>query len=188
MAISINQLRNGQTLLVDREVYQVIDLQHVKPGKGAAFVRTKLKNLRTEALIERTFKGDERIEEAFIEERKLQFLYSTKDLYSFLDQQTFEEIQLDREKIEEIALFLKEDQGVSAFFYRDQILNISLPNFVELEVKQTEPGIRGDTAKGGEKPAVLETGLTIQVPLFVNEGDRIKIDTRTTKYVERIMK
>jgi len=181
-------LKNGQTLLIDGEVCQVIDLQHVKPGKGAAFVRTKLKNLKTEALIERTFKGDEKIEEAFIEERRLQFLYSTKDLYSFLDQQTFEEIQLDREKIEEITLFLKEDQGVSAFFYKDQILNISLPNFVELEVRRTEPGIRGDTAKGGEKPATLETGLTIQVPLFVNEGDRIKIDTRKVKYVERIMK
>ncbi len=188
MAISINQLRNGQTLLVDGEVWQVVDFQHVKPGKGAAFVRTKLKNLKTDALVERTFKGDERIEEAFIEEKRFQFLYSTKDFYSFLDQQTFEEIQLEREKIEEIILFLKENQEISAFFYKDQILNISLPNFVELEVKRTEPGIRGDTAKGGEKPAVLETGLVIQVPLFVNEGDRIKIDTRTVKYVERVMK
>lgn len=186
MAISINQLRNGLTILLDGEVYQVIDFQHVKPGKGAAFVRTKLKNLKTQALIERTFKGDEKIEEAFIEEKRLQFLFKDSNFYNFLDQESFEQIQLDKEKIGEMSLFLKENQQVSAFFYKDEILNIDLPNFVELEVKRTEPGIRGDTAKLGTKPAVLETGLVVQVPLFINVGDKVKIDTRKREYVERV--
>jgi len=163
-----------------------MEFQHVKPGKGAAFVRTKLKNLKTQNLVEKTFKGDEKIEEAFIEERKLQFSYKDSDFYNFLDQDTFEQIQLDKERIGKLSLFLKENQEVTALFYKGEILNINLPNFVELEVKQTEPGIRGDTAKGGIKPAVLETGLIIQVPLFINIGDKIKIDTRTCEYLERV--
>jgi elongation factor P len=186
VALSINQLRNGLTILVDGEVHQVIEFQHIKPGKGAAFVRTKLKNLKTGSLVERTFKGDERIEEAFVEEKKLQFLFKDSHFYNFLDGDSFEQIQLDKEKIGQLSLFLKENQGVSAFFYKGEILNISLPNFVELEVKQTEPGIRGDTAKSGTKPAVLETGLVVQVPLFINVGDKIKIDTRKGEYVERL--
>jgi len=186
VAISINQLKNGLTIQLEGEIYQVAEFQHVKPGKGAAFVRTKLKNLKTQGLIERTFKGDERIEEAFIEEKKLQFIFKDSDFYNFLDQDNFEQIQFDKKKIGDVSLFLKENQEVTAFFYKDEILNISLPNFVELEVTHTEPGIRGDTAKGGTKPAKFETGLIIQVPLFVNIGDRIKIDTRTGEYVERV--
>lgn len=186
MPISINQLKNGLTIRVNGEIYQVMEFQHVKPGKGAAFVRTKLKNLKTQGLTERTFKGDERIEEAFVEERRLQFTYRDSEFYNFLDQDSFEQIQLDKGRIGKMSLFLKENQEVIAFSYKGEILNINLPNFVDLEVKQTEPGIRGDTAKGGEKSATLETGLVVGVPLFINVGDRIKIDTRTGEYVERV--
>lgn len=163
-----------------------METQHVKPGKGAAFVRVKLRNLKIGTVQERTFRGDEKIQEAFVDERKLQYHYNSAHLYHFMDQDNFEEIAIPEEIVGEKSKFLKDNLEISAYFYKDDILNISLPNFIEVKITHTEPGIKGDTAKSGTKPAAIETGATIQVPLFVNVGDSIKVDTRTGTYVERI--
>lgn len=185
MPISINQFKSGLTILVDGVVYQVVEFQHVKPGKGAAFVRTKLKNLENGSLVEMTFRGEEKLEEAFIEERKLQYLYQRNDLYYFMDQNNFEEITLNKEMLADKVKFLKDNLDVIAYFYKGRALNINLPNFIDFKIIHTEPGIKGDTAKSGTKPAQIETGATIQVPLFINSGDTVKIDTRTGEYIER---
>lgn len=186
MALSINEIKNGLTILVDGDVYMVIDFQHVKPGKGAAFVRTKLRNLRNNNVLERTFRGDEKIEEAFIEERKLQYQYSSGDMYHFMDQDNYEEISIAKESMADKIKFLKDNLEVNAYYYKDEILYVSLPNFIEVKIIHTEPGIKGDTAKSGTKPATIDTGATIQVPLFIDTGDFIKVDTRTGSYVERV--
>lgn len=186
MTISINQLKNGLTILLNGEVYTVVDYEHVKPGKGAAFVRTKLKNLRTSLMLEKTFKADDKLEEAFVEEKTLQFLYSQADMYYFMDMQSYEEISLNKDILGETIKFLKDNLVVTGYFYKGSLLNINVPNFVELKVIETEPGVKGDTAKGGSKPAKLETGLVVDVPLFVSVGDTLKIDTRNLSYVERI--
>lgn len=185
MAVSINEIKSGLTLLVDGEIYQVIEFQHVKPGKGTAFVRVKLRNLKNSNVQEKTFRGDEKIEEAFIEERQMQYLYSSADLYHFMDQNNYEEITLPQEAIGDKAKFLKDNLEVEAYFYKGEIMNVSLPNFIEVNITHTEPGIKGDTAKSGTKPAVIETGAIIQVPLFINIGDRIKVDTRSGTYIEK---
>lgn len=186
MAVSINEIKSGLTLLVDGEVYQVIEFQHVKPGKGTAFVRVKLRNLKNSNVQEKTFRGDEKIEEAFIEEKQMQYLYKSGDLYHFMDQNNFEEITLPKVAIGDKAKFLKDNLEVQAYFYKDQIMNVSLPNFIQVNVTHTEPGIKGDTAKSGTKPAEIETGAVMQVPLFINIGDRIKVDTRSGTYIERV--
>lgn len=186
MAFSINEIKSGLTIVVDGEVYMVIETQHVKPGKGAAFVRAKMRNLKNSNVQERTFRGDEKIEPAFIEERKLQYLYSSADIYNFMDQDNFEEVTISKENIGDKTKFLKDNIDVTAYYYKDDILNINLPNFVEVTVTHTEQGIKGDTAKSGTKPAEIETGATIQVPLFININDKIKVDTRTAEYVERV--
>ncbi|MDP2938866.1 MAG: elongation factor P [Candidatus Omnitrophota bacterium] len=186
MALSINQLKGGLTILMDGEVYMLTEYQHVKPGKGAAFVRTKLKNLKTENLIEKTFKSDDKIEEAFVEERKAVFQYRAGDLFHFMEQEGFEEVAVSKDNLKEAIKFLKDNLEVSLFFFKNQFLKINLPNFIDFEIKETEPGIKGDTAKSGTKPAKIETGAVVQVPLFVNIGDRIKLDIRTGQYVERI--
>lgn len=186
MAASINEIKSGLTILVDAGVYQVLEVQPVKPGKGAAFVRTKLRNLKTNNIQEVTFRGDERIEEAFIEERRLHYLYQGGGVYHFMDQENFEEIAVPQERLGDKIKFLKDNLEVMAYFYKQEILNINLPNFIEVKVQHTEPGIKGDTAKSGTKPARIETGAVVQVPLFINVGDKIKIDTRTQEYVERV--
>ncbi|MBU1999112.1 MAG: elongation factor P [Candidatus Omnitrophota bacterium] len=185
MALAINEVKNGLTVFVEGDVYIIIDFQHVKPGKGAAFVRVKLRNLKNDNVQEKTFRGDDKIEEAYVEERKLQFLYLSDDIYQFMDQENYEEVGISRESIDEKAKFLKDNLDVIALQYKDQILTVNLPNFVEYNIVHTEPGIKGDTAKSGTKSAEIETGAIIQVPLFVNEGDRIKVDTRTGGYIER---
>lgn len=186
MPLSINDLKVGLTILLDGQVYQVIEVEHVKPGKGSAFARTKLKNVKTSSLIERTFKGDEEIEEAFVEEKKFQYLYKTGDTYHFMNLETFEEISLTEDILKDRVLFLKENLEVVALMYKSEILNINLPNFMELEVVYTEEAVKGDTVKQGTKPATLETGAVIRVPLFIKKGDIIKVDTRTKEYIERL--
>jgi elongation factor P len=186
VALSINEIKSGVTVLVDGEVHIVIETQHVKPGKGAAFVRVKLRNLKNSSIQERTFRGDEKIEEAFVEERRLQYLYASGNLFHFMDQDNFEEITVSQDNLGDKNKFLKDNLDVTGYFYKNESLNINLPNFIEFEVVHTEPGIKGDTAKSGTKPAQIETGATVQVPLFINVGDKIKIDTRTGEYVERV--
>jgi elongation factor P len=186
VALSINEVKNGLTILVDGEIYVIVEFHHVKPGKGAAFVRVKCRNLRTQNIQEKTFRGDEKIEEAYIEERKLQYQYKSGDTYHFMDQETFEDITINEESIGEKSKFLKDNLEAVAFFYKNEVLNVNLPNFIEFEITHTEPGIKGDTAKSGTKPATIDTGATIQVPLFIDIGDRIKVDTRSGSYVERI--
>jgi elongation factor P len=185
VALSINEIKSGVTVLVDGEVYMVIETQHVKPGKGAAFVRAKMRNLKDSSIQERTFRGDEKIDEAFIEERKLQYQYTSADMYHFMDQENFEDIAISEEVLAEKKKFLKDNLEVTGYFYKNETLNINLPNFIIFEVRHSEPGIKGDTAKSGTKPAEIETGATVQVPLFINPGDRIKVDTRNGEYVER---
>lgn len=186
MALSINEMKSGLTILVDGQVYMISETQHVKPGKGAAFVRVKIRHLKTGNIQERTFRGDEKIEEAFVEERKLQFQYSSGDMFHFMDQENYEEIAVSQDDIGEKKDFLKDNLEISGYFYKGETLNIALPNFIEVKITHTEPGIKGDTAKSGTKPAQLETGAMVQVPLFIDEGDMIKVDTRTGSYVERL--
>ena len=186
MALSINEIKSGLTILVDAGVWLVIDTQHVKPGKGAAFVRAKIRNLKNSSVQEKTFRGDEKIDEAFVEERKLQYLYSSGDLYHFMDQENYEEVAIAKDSLADKAKFLKDNLDISAYYYKDDVLNVSLPNFIEFTIIHSEPGIKGDTAKSGTKPAEIDTGATIQVPLFINQGDKIKVDTRTGAYVERV--
>lgn len=186
MALSINEIKSGVTILVDGEVYVAIDTQHVKPGKGAAFVRAKLRNLKNNSIQEMTFRGDEKIDEAFIEERKLQYLYSAGEMFHFMDQESFEEIAVSKETLSDKTKFLKDNLDVIGYFYKNETLSINLPNFIVFKIIHTEPGIKGDTAKSGTKSAEIETSATVQVPLFINEGDMIKVDTRTGEYVERV--
>jgi len=186
VGLAINEIKAGMTLLINNQVFLSLECQHVKPGKGAAFVRVKLRNLKTGNVIERTFRGDEKAESAYVEERKLQFLYSSGDLYHFMDQQNFEEIVITKNILADKIKLLKDNLDVTALFFKNDPLSVNLPNFIVFEITDTEPGIRGDTAKGGTKPAKIETGAVIQVPLFVNQGDKIKLDTRTATYVERV--
>ncbi|MDD5565976.1 MAG: elongation factor P [Candidatus Omnitrophica bacterium] len=186
MALSINEIKSGLTILVDNDVYQVIDFQHVKPGKGAAFVRVRVRNMKSGNVLEKTYRGDEKIESAYVEERKLQFQYASSGMYHFMDQETYDEVAVSEPVLGDKAKYLKDNLEVVAYSYKDDILNISLPNFIHFTITHTEPGIKGDTAKSGTKPATVETGATVQVPLFVNSGDKIKIDTRTGQYVERV--
>lgn len=186
MALSINECKSGITILIDSEVYVILDAQHIKPGKGAAFVRVKIRNLKNSNVLERTFRGDEKIEEAYVEERKLQYQYASEDVYHFMDQDNFEEIAISQDTLGDKAKFLKDNLEITGNFYKDEALNVNLPFFVEYKITHTEPGIKGDTAKSGTKPAETETGATIQVPLFINAGDSIKVDTRTGQYVERV--
>jgi elongation factor P len=186
VALSINEIKSGVTILVNGGIFMVIDAQHVKPGKGAAFVRAKARNLRDASVQELTFRGDDKIEQAFVEERKLQFQYSTGDMYHFMDQDNFEDIAISEENIKDKKKFLKDNLEVMGYFYKGEILTINLPNFIEFRIIHTEPGIKGDTAKSGTKPAQIDTGAIVQVPLFINIGDRVKIDTRTGEYIERV--
>ena len=178
--------KNGITFEMDGNVYSVVDFQHVKPGKGAAFVRTKIKNVVTGQVLEKTFNPTEKVEEARIERKEMQYLYNEGGIYYFMDMETYEQIPLNYEQVEEAMKYVIENMRVSIQFYKGKAFSVLPPMFVELNITECEPGIQGDTSKAGNKPATLETGVVIQVPLFVNNGDRIRIDTRTGTYMERI--
>lgn len=183
--ISTNDLRTGVTVEIDGDVYMVVDFQHVKPGKGAAFVRTKIKNVQTGQVFEKTFRAGEKINRAIIERKNMQYLYSEGDTFYFMDTQTFDQIPIGKDQIGESIMYLKENMEAMVMFYEGLPIGIELPTFVELKVTSTEPGFKGDTATGGSKPATLETGAIVQVPLFVNIDDVIRVDTRTGEYLSR---
>ena len=179
-------LRNNTTFELDGNVFKVVEFQHVKPGKGAAFVRVKMKNVITGAVIERTFNPSEKLQGAEIEKREMQYLYADGDLYYFMDNETYEQIPLNKSDLGDTLKYLKENMNVKILSFKGNVFAIEPPIFVELEIKYTEPGFSGNTSTGATKPAELETGYSINVPLFVNTGDIIRIDTRTGEYMERI--
>ncbi|GMA55866.1 translation elongation factor P (EF-P) [Alicyclobacillus sacchari] len=183
--ISSNDFRTGTTIEYDGAIWRVIEFMHVKPGKGAAFVRTKLKNVKTGAVKEQTFRAGEKVPRAHIETREMQYLYNDGENYTFMDTETYEQINISRAQLEYELNFLKENMNCYIVMHQGETIGIDLPNTVELEVVETEPGIRGDTATGGSKPATVETGYTLQVPFFVNVGDKLIIDTRSGEYVSR---
>jgi len=183
--ISVNDLRTGLTIEVEGEIYSVVEFLHVKPGKGAAFVRTKLKNLRSGNTVEKTFRAGEKVARAHIELREMQFMYSTGDEYFFMDMETYDQIALRADDLGDAPKYLLENMTIGIQFYQGEPVGVDLPTTVVLEVVHTEPGFKGDTAQGATKPATLQTGITIQVPLFVEQGERIKVDTRTGEYLSR---
>ncbi|GEL14308.1 elongation factor P [Pediococcus cellicola] len=183
--ISTSDFKNGLTIQVDDGIWRIVEFQHVKPGKGSAFVRTKLKNLRTDAVQEKTFRAGEKMEQANIETKKMQYLYSDGDNYVFMDNNTYEQLEIPAANLTQEKNYLIENMEVSVIMFGSETLGVDLPNTVNLKVTDTEPGIRGDTATGGSKPATLETGLTVQVPFFVNEGDTLIINTTDGTYVSR---
>lgn len=184
MPLEPNELKPGLTILVNNIVYSVVSVDHVKPGKGAAFSRAKLRDLKTSNVIEKTFR-QEGIQEAFVEKKPAQFTYKAGDDYHFMDQETFEEMVISKTALGDNVKFLKDALTIDIYCYKNEILNVNLPNFIEFKIIATEPGIKGDTAKSSGKPATIETGAEIQVPLFINVGDTIKIDTRTGEYLGR---
>ena len=184
--ISASDFRNGVTIEIDGNVCQIIEFQHVKPGKGAAFVRTKLKDIINGGVKETTFRPTEKFPAARIDKKDMQYLYQDGDIFNFMDSETYEQIGLTSDQIGDSLKFVKENEMVKTLSHQGQIFSIEPPLFVELEITSTEPGFKGDTATGATKPAVVETGATVYVPLFVNEGETIQIDTRTGEYMKRV--
>jgi len=184
-AISTNDLKNGMSLDLPEGLFSVVEFQHVKPGKGGAFVRTKLKNVRSGAVLERTYRADEKLEQAVIDKREMQFLYVDGDNYVFMDTETYEQLSTPKPALGDAANYLKEGDSAVLHMYGADIVGVDLPAAVELSVVETEPGLQGDRVSGARKPATLETGLVVQVPLFVNTGDRVKVDTRSGEYLTR---
>ena len=184
--ISAGDFRNGVTLEIDGNVVQILEFQHVKPGKGAAFVRTKLKNVINGGVVEKTFRPTEKFPAARIDREDMQYLYNDGDLYYFMDVETYEQIAVSKEDVGDSLKFVKENEEVKICSYKGNVFAIEPPLNVELEITETEPGFKGDTATGATKPAVVETGATVYVPLFVEQGDKIKIDTRTGDYLSRV--
>jgi elongation factor P len=185
MAITTNDLKNGMTLNLPEGLFQVVEFQHVKPGKGGAFVRTTLKNVRTGAVVDRTFRGAEKVEQAVIDKREMQFLYRDGSEFVFMDNESYEQLQVAPAALGESANYIVDGSTVQLAMYNSEIVGVELPAAVELTVSETEPGIQGDRVSGARKPATLETGLVLQVPLFVNTGDRLKVDTRSGDYITR---
>ena len=183
--VSAGEFRNGVTFEMDGNVMQIIEFQHVKPGKGAAFVRTKIRNVITGSVIERTFNPTDKFESAFVERKEMQYLYNDGELYYFMDMESFEQIPLDSAVFDDNFKFVKENMMCKVISYKGKTFAVEPPMFVELEVTDTEPGFKGDTAQGATKPALLETGATIKVPLFIEIGNVLRIDTRTGEYLER---
>ena len=183
--VTAGDFRNGVTFEMDGGVYSIIEFQHVKPGKGTAFVRTKIRNVITGAVTEKTFNPNDKYPTAYIEHKDMQYLYSDGDLYYFMDNETYEQIPINKSVLSDNFKFVKENMDCKVLSYKDNVFGVEPPNFVELEVTKTEPGVRGDTATNTLKPATLETGAEIRVPLFINEGEMIRIDTRTGEYMER---
>ena len=186
MAIDTSQFRNGLKIEMNGEPFVMTYFQHVKPGKGGAFVRTKLKNLRTGRVLEKTFRSGEKINEAEVEESSMQFLYQDGDQYIFMDTQSFDQVPLSAEQLGDANKFLKENLDVGVVFWKGKPINIDLPSFIEAVVSKCDPGVKGDTASGATKPATLETGAVVSVPLFIKEGEVIRVDTRSGEYVERV--
>jgi len=184
--ISDGEFRKGLTFEMDGNIYTIVDFQHVKPGKGAAFVRTKIKNIITGSVTERTFNPTDKYPKAHIERKAMQYLYEDGGLYYFMDNETYEQIPLNHEQVEDAIIYLKPNDNANIKFYKGEAFSVEPENFVEMEIIQTEPGFKGDTATGATKPATVETGAVVNVPLFVNTGDRIRIDTRTGEYMERV--
>ena len=184
--ISAGDFKNGLTIEVDGGIFIVTDFQHVKPGKGAAFVRSTLKNLETGAVVEKTFRPSEKMPRAHIDRRELQYLYSDGSLYHFMDTETYEQLEMNESDIGDNLRFVKENDMVKVLVHNGRIFGIEPPMFVELAITETEPGFKGDTAQGATKPATVETGAVVKVPLFVSTGDVIKIDTRTGEYLGRV--
>lgn len=183
--ISTSDFKTGMTIEYDNDVFLIVDFQHVKPGKGAAFVRTKLKNVRTGGVTERTFRAGEKVGRAIMDRREMQYMYNDGNDYYFMDTETFEQMAITRDQLGNDMKYLKENMNIAVMLYQEKIMGIELPFFVELTVADTEPGIKGDTASGGTKSATMETGLVVQVPFFINVGDVLRIDTRSGDYMER---
>lgn len=184
--ISAGDFRNGITIEIEGNVFQIIEFQHVKPGKGAAFVRTKLKNIKSGGVVEKTFRPTEKCPQARIDRKDMQYLYADGDLFYFMDVETYDQIALDSSSMGDALKFVKENEMVKVCSHNGNVFAVEPPLFVELQITETEPGFKGDTAQGANKPATVETGATVYVPLFVNQGDVIKIDTRTGEYLSRV--
>lgn len=184
--ISAGEFKKGVTFEMDGSVFMIVEFQHVKPGKGAAFVRTKIRNVLTGAVVEKTFSPTEKFPKAHIDTKEMQYLYADGDLYYFMDLETYEQIPLNYDQVEDALKFLKENDNATIRFFKGEAFSVAAPNFVELLITKTEPGFKGDTATGANKPATLETGAVITVPLFVEEGDTIRVDTRTGEYMGRV--
>ena len=183
--ISAGDFRNGVTIEVDGNIFQIVEFQHVKPGKGAAFVRTKLKNIINGSVVEKTFRPTEKFPQARIDRKDMQYLYADGDLFTFMDTETYDQISLNKDTVGDALKFVKENEICKVCSHNGSVFAVEPPLFVELEITDTEPGFKGDTATGASKPATVETGAQVSVPLFVNQGDRIKIDTRTGEYLSR---
>lgn len=188
MALSINDITSGIVLRVEGDLYLVVEYHHVKPAKGSAFVRVKMKHMKTDLVLERTFRTADKLEEVFLDERTLQFSYPAGDDYHFIDKETFEEFIIHKSILGDAVKYLQDNINVTALICDQKIQKVILPNFIVAEVKTTEPGFKGDSSKSGTKPATIDTGAVVQAPLFINVGDWIKIDTRSDQYVERVQK
>ena len=186
MSISTNDLKNGMTLDLENGLFQVVEFQHVKPGKGGAFVRTKLRNVRLGTTVEKTFRADEKVEQAVIDKREMQFLYPDSNEYVFMDTETYDQIQVPVKSLGDAAGFLLEGNTAILQMWGTEIVGVDLPASVEVEITYTEPGLQGDRSSAGRKPATIQTGITVQVPLFVVTGDKIKVDTRSGEYITRV--
>jgi elongation factor P len=184
--ISSNDFHTGVTIELDGEIFTVLEFQHVKPGKGQAFVRSKLKNLRTGSITDKTFRAGEKVAKAHLDRKEMEYLYRDGDSFHVMDTETYEQVILDADQIGDGVKYLKENDRLNVVFYKENVIGVEVPITVNLVVSETEPGLKGDTASGATKPATMETGLTVMVPLFINEGDIIKIDTRTGAYLERV--
>jgi len=183
---STSEFRKGLKIEYKGDPYVIVEFQHHKPGKGGAFMRTRLKNMITGRVLEETFRSGEKVGRPDLREREVQFIYQSENTYNFMDQESFEEIALDEEHVGESKNFLQENVNIKLLFYHEVPIGIELPTFAELVVAEADPGLKGDTATGGTKPAKLETGAVIQVPLFISEGDKVRVDTRTGQYIERV--
>jgi len=184
--VSTTDFRNGLKVEIDNEPFIIVEFQHVKPGKGGAFVRTKLKSLRSGNVIDRTYRSGEKLDTPELEEKKMQYLYAADKDRVFMDTTSYEQVSLNEGQLGDSINYLKENMEIKVLYYKGQPINIDIPMFVELAISQTEPGVRGDTASGGSKPATLETGAVIKVPFYLNEGDIVKVDTRTGTFIERV--
>lgn len=184
--LSASDFKKGATFEMDGDVFTIVDFQHVKPGKGSAFVRAKIRNVMTGSLVERTFNPTEKFESAHIDTKEMEYLYNDGELYYFMDPESFEQVPLENDLVEDAMIYMKENMPATIKFYKGKPFSVAAPNFVTLLITHCEPGVKGDTATGASKPATLETGATVNVPLFVNEGETIRIDTRTGEYMERV--
>jgi len=184
--VSAGEFKKGLTIEIDGQVWVIVDFQHVKPGKGAAFVRTKIKNVINGNVLEKSFSPTEKFPKALVERKDMQYLYNDGELYYFMDTETYDQLPLNFDKVEDALPYMKENMEVSIKFFKGEAFSVEPPNFVEMEVTETEPGFKGDTATAGNKPAIIETGAKVMVPLFINQGDVIRIDTRTGEYMARV--